>query len=135
MSLNPICECSDSRFSGNLSEISEESDMPLERTENSSYSSKYHEDPLSLSETFASLNRTSSYVETQLRIVRKSKNTLGIGKNQMVLVQQPHNDKTSQKSLRKYISSVALDILPCLIAAIWAAAILLSMRSPLSGFL
>ena len=92
----------------------------------------------SLSDTFVSLNKTIPHLETHKRHPRyqrtqNSEEPKSTNSDQTIPVHQrdlyPHHDKSSQKSLRKYASSIAIDIPPYLIAAIWAAAIFLSLRS------
>ena len=124
MSLTPICETSYHP----LSEISKEFEFQDQSSD--FLSPKRRENAFSLSETFVSLNRAFPQVETHIQQYRTSEKPKVINANQMPSIKQPHRDKPSQKSVRKQLSSFLLDIPPFLIAAIWAAAILLSMPSP-----
>ena len=108
-----------------VTELSEESDLPEASSETSSLS---HEDPPSLSETFQWLNGAFSHDETHIHHLLKSEKSKAVDANQKITVQQQRNHITSQESIQKTFSSVAIDIPPCLIAAIWTVAIILCLQ-------
>ena len=82
------------------------------------------------------LSRESKGFGPQARSASRSERELAIStahKTQMrvptILVQQRHSkDGSPQNTTLKYFLSFAIDILPCLIVAIWATAVFFTMR-------
>ena len=121
MLLTPICEFSDSVFSDTASKLS---DLQEQNLADPHFSSKYRKD---LSETFVALNRAFPSSTAECSRISKGSKSTGADRLIPMRVLDRSSPTQPQKSLQKYLSSVALDVLPCLIAAIWAAAILLSI--------
>jgi hypothetical protein len=118
--LSPICESSE--------QISAER-LPGDEQSGTSYSlsSGANCEARSLSETFASINK-SALTNLQRKSCKTTAQTMKAvhretGQNVPCSKEDPKN------SLEMFTLAVAIDVLPCIIAVIWAAAIFFSMPS------
>ena len=135
--LAPIFESTDS-FGMSALEIHKETELSESSTAASSCAS---EDQRSLSETFVSLNRAFACLNTHNQTTRKSEqkkvttSSNPLSQEQMRYTHHRTDEislKSCQKSFQQHLVPVAIDFLPLLIGAIWAAAVLLSMSNRLS---